>query len=489
MSTVSRRSFIAGASTVPFAVWFEKNCMAQPPRVRPNVMSTQGQAMLDVYANAVQIMMSTPEADPRGWLFQWYTHGVRGDRTKAGEVTRIYPTPSARRTLANAAWETCQAHHPGDVEDYFLPWHRMYLFYFERIIQKITNNQDFALPYWDYTNFSSPSGPRLPERFRNPANASNPLFRPNRIAAVNAGNPIANQSILNLDALRECRYSRVGASQGFNLNLDANLHGNVHVRVGNNLGMGRIPWAANDPIFYLHHCNIDRLWASWNAATGPGHQNPNTAVWLNKTFTFADENGVRVVGRVRDFRNIQPLRYRYEELAPVPPPPCPPGTQAAGPPQVRARLAAALELTAAPTKARLTRPATAAAGLQDLAERVRNLGPNRRLFLVIRRLNARAAPGTVFDVFLELPAGTSGEAAEANRIGTIHFFDAVPEHGHGSPAAANPDKFFSFDITDLAKRLAQEGRLTSTPELTIVPADQPEANSRPVVGEITLVEQ
>src|SRR5215217_5765041 len=100
MSTVSRRSFIAGMSAVPFVVWFEKNVQAQPPRVRPNAMSPQGEAMLNIYANAVQTMMSRPDADPTGWLVQWYTHGVRGDRTKAAEITRVYPTPSARRTLA-----------------------------------------------------------------------------------------------------------------------------------------------------------------------------------------------------------------------------------------------------------------------------------------------------------------------------------------------------------------------------------------------------
>jgi hypothetical protein len=178
-------------SAVPFAVWLEKNCLAQPPRVRPNVMSAAGQSMLNIYANAVQTMTSTPEADPRGWLFQWYIHGVRDDRSKASEITRIYPTPSPRRTLAQQAWETCQAHHGGDIEDFFLPWHRMYLFFFERIIQKVSNNPSFALPYWDPTDTSSPSGPRLPNRFINPANASNSLFRPNRRAVVNAGDPIA----------------------------------------------------------------------------------------------------------------------------------------------------------------------------------------------------------------------------------------------------------------------------------------------------------
>jgi tyrosinase len=486
MSNVSRRSFIAGLSAVPFAIWFEKNALAQPPRVRPNVMSTQGQAMLNVYADAVKIMMNTPERNPMGWLFQWYTHGVRADRTKASEIARVYPSPSAQRTLAQQTWDTCQAHHSTDIEDFFLPWHRMYLFFFERIIQRVTNNSSFALPYWDYTNASSPSGPRLPNRFLSPANASNPLFRQNRRASVNAGNPIDQTSpgALNLNSLAQCSYSRVGAVQGFNLNLDSNLHGTVHVLVGNSLGMGNVPWAANDPIFWLHHCNIDRLWASWNDA---GRKNPNTAAWLNKQFVFADENGVRVSSRVRDFRNIMPLHYRYEELAPVPA--CPPGTTATGAPRVRARVASAVQLSSTPVRANLAAPPSTAAGLQDLPTIVRNLGPNRRLFLVIRNLNAQAPPGTLFDVFLELPEGASGSAAESNKIGSIHFFDAVPHGGHGAAAANAEQKFFSFDITDLAKRLVNEGRFTATPVLTIAPADQVEATARPVVGEIQLIEQ
>ncbi len=485
MTTFSRRSFIAGISAVPFALWLEKyDLFAQQTRIRPNVASTQGQAMLNIYANAVRTMMNTPERNPVGWLFQWYTHGVRDDnnRTKATEIARVYPTASPQKTLAQQAWETCQAHHDGDIEDFFLPWHRMYLFFFERIIQKVSGNSNFALPYWDYTNTSS----RLPPPFINPGNTSNPLFRQSRRSSVNAGNPIdaGSPGLLNLNALRQCTYSPVGSAiPGFNMDLDLNLHGRVHVRVGNDLGMGQIPWAANDPIFYLHHCNIDRLWASWNSA---GRRNPNTTSWLNKTFVFADENGVRVVGKVSDFRDIASLRYRYEQLATVPT--CPPGAGAAGPPR-RVRVATALQLSSTPAKARLLPPPGPGAGLSDLAARVRNLSGNRRLYLVIKKLSAQAAPGTHFDVFLELPGDVTGSAAEANKIGSIHFFDAVAHAGH-APAAANANqKFFSFDITDLAKRLAAAGRLTATPELTIAPADEVNATARPVVGEIELIEQ
>jgi len=485
MAVFSRRSFIAGLSTIPFALWFEKYAAAQPTLTRFNLNSVQGQAMLNIYANAVQTMVNTPERSPVGWLFQWYTHNVRGDRTKAGELARIYPVPSLQRTLANQMWNTCQAHHAGDVEDFFLPWHRMYVFFLERIIRKVSGNASFTLPYWDYTQSSVPSGPRMPSKFITPASTSNPLFRTNRNTLAKNGSPIDQNSpgSLNLNSLAQCHYSQVGAVQGFNLSLDSNLHGTVHVLVGNGQGMGSVPFAANDPIFWMHHCNIDRLWASWNAA---GRANPGTNTWLSKQFVFADENGLRVLATVRDFRAIAPLRYRYDRLATVPT--CPPGTQAAGPPKTRARATSAVELGNQPVTVSLQAPPSTAAGLGDLVQMVRNLGPNRRLFLVIKNLSAQDQPGALFHVFLELPDNTAASADSSNKIGNINFFDAVGHGGH--TATTGPQqKFFSFDITDLAKQLAAEGRLTTTPQLTIAPSNELETNARPVVGEITLIEQ
>jgi tyrosinase len=42
-----------------------------------------------------------------------------------------------------------------------------------------------------------------------------------------------------------------------------NLHNRVHVWVGGSMGPMSSP---NDPVFFLHHCNVDRLWAEWQAA-------------------------------------------------------------------------------------------------------------------------------------------------------------------------------------------------------------------------------
>lgn len=41
------------------------------------------------------------------------------------------------------------------------------------------------------------------------------------------------------------------------------LHNRVHIWVGGDMGPGTSP---NDPVFWLHHCNVDRLWARWQHA-------------------------------------------------------------------------------------------------------------------------------------------------------------------------------------------------------------------------------
>ena len=50
-----------------------------------------------------------------------------------------------------------------------------------------------------------------------------------------------------------------------------------------------VPTAAQDPIFWAHHANVDRQWNLW-IAQGGGRSNPvGNADWRNATFTFFDE--------------------------------------------------------------------------------------------------------------------------------------------------------------------------------------------------------
>ena len=276
----------------------------------------------------------------------------------------------------------------------------------------------------------------------------------------------------------------------------------MHVRVGNaTQGMGTVPWAANDPIFWMHHCNIDRLWASWNKA---GRLNPTAAAWLNKTFTFADENGQPVTAKVSDFDTTTERGYTYDHFEPVP---AAAGASAAvaaaaavgeaapvtlastGTGGAAATVGGGIPLEPTGTRVALTPAPAVGAASAALTARVEATPPERQIHLVIRNYRAEAQPGVVYNVYLELPGSGEGGSGEGYFVGSINFFGLVPHDGHEGHAGTGSAASISFDITDLAKRLRAEGALSDTPTVTIVPAGEPVADAKPIIGEIALVEQ
>jgi tyrosinase len=507
VTVFSRRSFLAGVAAVPFCVWFEEQGFAQAATLtRFDATSREGQAMLKIYADAVGKMMTQaqiPESKPISWLFQWYTHWVRGDRTKAQELARVYPSASADRDLANEMWATCQAHDGNPQrEPFFLPWHRMYVFYFERIIRTVSGEKTFTLPYWDYSTADRTKHGIIPKQFRL---ASDPtfksLFRQNRnspslgpqIPNVNGGEPIDKfaPGALATSALKQGTYLPQGSLQGFNRALDRGLHGNVHGLTGDGQNMGSVPWAARDPVFWMHHCNIDRLWASWNKNGG---RNPG-GTWLTQTFVFADENGRRVVGTVNDFKDIAALKYTYDRLEPSPAPfkPIVPVTETAvvtPPPAIT--IAAATAPVALGAKATRTvmqaKGATETAPAANVTERAAALSETKRWYLMLRGLYANAQPGVLYAIYLDLPANAPPAQAAAHLVGTINFFDAVAHPGHES-ASVDKTRFISFDATEIVRALRDKKLLSATPAVTIVPIGRPAADAKPMVEQISLVEE
>jgi tyrosinase len=526
MAKLSRRRFVAtglagaGALTV-----FAEPAQAQA-LTRYNLASVNGQAMLRKYAQAVRLMMARSPRDPLSWTFQWYTHAVPSNTTKTQQINQIFgPNPSPQKALAQAMWDTCQAHFNSANEPFFLPWHRMYVCFFEQIIRRVLNDNTFTLPYW---NYSVPAGYPLPAQFRMQNDpVFGPLFRPNRRAVVNGGQPIftgagvANQ--LNpASALAQANYLPSGPGvPGFNQALDQGVHGSVHVFVGNGQGMGSVPWAANDPIFWMHHCNIDRIWVSWNNS---GHTNPPVAsAWGTRSFTFASANGTAVNAVVRDYTNTVRCNYRYDALIGAPlvvaiqqqlspsvveklkkgPPPViaaqkgptpmafasPPVTQVAAP-----ATQGAVELGAGPVRVNLraTAPAgptpmTGAGAPTPLTGRLNALPEQKRLYLIIDNLRATAPPETTYRVYLDLPDPPPEDPLNSHYVGSFNFFDAVP-HGedHSGHGGSKP---FSFDITQVAADLQARGLLKAEHSVTIVPAGTPIAEAKPVVGDISFIEQ
>lgn len=489
MAPFTRRTFVGGAVAIPFAIWLEQQGWAQTPLVRFDATSSQGKAMLRIYARAVQQMRAIAEGNPRNWIFQWYTHMVKGlssqaAQNKAAELARVYPTPSAWKNLANEMWNTCQS-HLGQPENFFLPWHRMFVFYFESMIRAVSGSANFTLPYWNYSvPKPDPNHGVIPPEFRvegDPIFGS--LYVCKRNTGVNSGTPIDQGQAddpLSTVALRQCTYGPSGSLPGFCQALDFGLHGTVHVLTGNGQNMGSVPWAAYDPIFWLHHCNIDRLWASWNAA---GRKNPTDSTFLNKKFVFVDQNGNRVEATISNFLNIAALNYKYDKLESVTNI-CPPVAPTAAAPRKLVTQATPITLGAGPVRTTLAAPPSPQATV-PLATRIENLPPDHRLYIVVRNLKTDVQPEVLYHLYLELPADAPGEAATEYYVGNINFFAA--EHSHG--AGGDADRFYSFDITDLAKRLKAKGRLTDKAELTIAPAGTPASEAKPVIGEVSLVEQ
>jgi tyrosinase len=492
MRRLSRRSFVAATAAgaalgaIPFPIWFERHAGAQTALTRCNIQTPAGAQMAEQYARAVQILTTTVEADPRSWIFQWYTHWVKATTTKAAEIARIYPDAAdPRRGLAQEAWNTCQPHGSGSDRMMFLPWHRMFVYFYERILRSILNDPSFALPYWNYSPDSGfPFQRSIPPQFRS---ASDPLYgvlyRSSRKSGINTGRPIdkgqeSSKRLHLVSSLSQTGYAPQGAISGFCNRLNSHLHANVHGLVGNSQGMGDIKWAGNDPLFWMHHSNIDRIWESWNAA---GHGNPTSETWLGKSFVFADEVGQRVVATVRDFVDPTALGYAYDNLESAPPPVAAASAERAAPREPTTVVAAGrLALGARPVRV-LLRLVDVRRG--SFADRVRKLPADRRLYLVLEQLHARATPEIIYDLYLNLPPGATGEEAQAHRVGDINFFEAAGHEGHDT------DAFFSYDITDVARNLLEMRRLGFNAVVTVVPAGIPAVNARPEIGRLSIVEQ
>ncbi len=90
-------------------------------------------------------------------------------------------------------------------------------------------------------------------------------------------------------------------------------HGTVHNGVGGD--MSSFETAARDPIFWTHHCNLDRLWNVWLAR--PVTENPPSAgAWANQMFRFIDAAGNQIQQPVAKFlNNVQGnlIDYVYDD--------------------------------------------------------------------------------------------------------------------------------------------------------------------------------
>jgi tyrosinase-like protein len=256
--------------------------------VRKRISSQAAAEDISVYAEGVRLMRersSKDPMDPLGWEYQSRMHGN--------------PEATERRPDEPADWSQCQ-----HGSWFFLPWHRMYLLQFERIVRELTGEPDFGLPYWDYPNAS---GIKIPDAFLNPVSslydATRDFDQPTVVAPT-----WQEQRRFDLfgGGVSQSPVHR-GRLPG---SLEQNPHNPVHGAVGGNMATFQSP---RDPLFWIHHCNIDRLWEVWLRLAD--RSNPDSLSWSDTTFDFPDPMNGRRRLRVADVASTAAAGYEYDDLA------------------------------------------------------------------------------------------------------------------------------------------------------------------------------
>jgi len=184
----------------------------------------------------------------------------------------------------------------------FLPWHRAYLLDLERELQAI--DPSVALPYWRFDqaspNIFTPEFLGVSDALGTVSfSASNPLqfWVTDGVPGINR-RPFFSTAAAPPGLRTEAQTLALGAGYPAFRTMEGNPHGSAHTSFGGSISS--IGTAARDPLFFLLHCNVDRLWAKWQKQNGrfdPAvaasyDSNPGNPIGHNLPDTMWPWNGV-----------------------------------------------------------------------------------------------------------------------------------------------------------------------------------------------------
>ncbi|XAR66433.1 Catechol oxidase [Bertholletia excelsa] len=288
-------------------------------RIRPAAHLADKQYIAK-FSRALQLMKDLPEDDPRSFYQQANVHCAYCD----GAYEQVgFPDLEIQ---VHDSW-------------LFLPFHRYYLYFFEKILGKLIDDPTFAIPFW---NWDSPDGMSMPVFYTDP---NSPFYDSRRDAAhqpptlvdldFNGSDPNVtdDQQVSSNLAIMYRQIVSSGSTTGLFMgrpyragdesdpgagSLENIPHGPVHVWCGDrtqpNLeDMGNFYSAGRDPIFYAHHSNIDRMWNVWKGLGGR-RQDYTDPDFLNASFLFYDENAQLVRVQVKDCLDSGKLGYVYQDV-------------------------------------------------------------------------------------------------------------------------------------------------------------------------------
>ena len=244
-------------------------------RIRYSLTHPEGQENLNIYESAVAIMKGDLEI-PRN-----VRNSEAINALDANGDNFVDPnSPFSWQNQANVHSSQC-AHR----SQHFFPWHRVAIHYLEEAVRATTGETDFTLPYWNWNDEDQRS---IPEAFRD---NESPLYETDRRASINAGEEIQDEPNMDESANMYVNPENFGI---FSRNVEG-IHGTIHVLVGGK--MSDASRSAEDPIFWLHHNNVDRLWAKhgrYKMTARDFNEIDESRAWPHPDgaiYTFTDRNG------------------------------------------------------------------------------------------------------------------------------------------------------------------------------------------------------
>ncbi|KAH6569858.1 hypothetical protein BASA50_003600 [Batrachochytrium salamandrivorans] len=215
----------------------------------------------------------------------------------------------------------------------FLPWHRSFIHIYETALRNECGYPG-TLPFWDWTvdsqepessslwsdlSFGGDGDSSTPERCvrSGPFSMFSSTFPD--VACLSrsiAGRLGGTANFYTPEAIYRL-ISMSDTYDTFRQNLEHGPHKNVHIGIGGDMSV--LGKSANDPIFMLHHANVDRIWSIWQTlrsdqVTAYSGQNANnsTARTTDKLPVFGVmANHPYKVSHVLNTTSGRPLCYTY----------------------------------------------------------------------------------------------------------------------------------------------------------------------------------
>jgi len=196
----------------------------------------------------------------------------------------------------------------------FFAWHRMQIFEMEQAMQEI--NPNISIPYWDSSIDQSTTSSLWDQDFMGSFDANWALGRD-----LGSGNLPSPAQVTALQATPGSNWppptsGNIGFYAYANTMERGPVHVGAHVWVAGTMGGRSSP---RDPVFYLHHGNVDRLWDEWEKVQLPGqgsfHITSTTMLRYDGTYNFDGETLPQVDPDVIADNKVLGVFYAQNQLA------------------------------------------------------------------------------------------------------------------------------------------------------------------------------